>query len=83
MSMDSKGFKVNMNMKRNKNRRYTISLNHKAKTYTIRVYVGNRLLAKYRSYPQGKSFTKYWTENDIWFFLHDSDEYYVVKTNVL
>ena len=61
-----------------KDRRYRIKLNHHDKTYTIRVYENGKVIAKYRSYPQGKEFSENWTENDIRQFLHSND-YYEVK----
>lgn len=62
-----------------KNRRYTIALNRSKKTYTIRMYEDGKLLAKYRSYPQGAAFSENWTENDIKAFLRYSGDYYAVK----
>lgn len=59
----------------------TIALNRSKKTYTIRVYVDGRLVAKYRSYPQGSDFSENWTEDDIRSFLKHSDDYYVVYSN--
>lgn len=56
--------------------RYTISLNRRAKTYTIRRYDNGRLTSKYRSYPQGSTFSEHWTESDIKAFLRYSDDYY-------
>lgn len=58
---------------------YTITLNRSKKTYTIRVYENGILTGKYRSYPQGKSFSETWTENDIYHFLKYSNDYFVVK----
>lgn len=58
---------------------YTITLNRSAKTYTIRRYDNGRLTAKYRSYPQGSSFSEDWTESDIKNFLRCSSDYYVLK----
>lgn len=59
--------------------RYTITLNHSAKTYTIRRYDNGKLTAKYRSYPQGREFSEYWTESDIKNFLRYSNDYYIIK----
>lgn len=59
--------------------RYTITLNHSAKTYTIRRYDNGKLTAKYRSYPQGSEFSEYWTESDIKNFLRNSNDYYIIK----
>ena len=59
--------------------RYTLTLNHSRKTYTIRRYENGKCTAKYRSYPQGKDFSEDWTENDIRAFLRYSGDYYVVK----
>ncbi len=65
----------------NDSRKHTITLNHRARTYTIRAYDGGRLIAKYRSYPQSKQeFTEYWTESDIRNFLKYSNDYYLVGT---
>lgn len=58
--------------------KFTIKLNRRKKTYTIREYVNGRLVAKYRSYPQGSEFSEHWTESDIRSFLKYSDDYYVV-----
>lgn len=60
-------------------RTYKIALNRAKKTYTIRVYDDGKLIAKYRSYPQGKEFSEDWTENDIYNFLRYSGDYYEVK----
>ena len=61
-------------------RSHTITLNHRARTYTIRAYENGKLIAKYRSKPQSKEdFTKDWTESDIRNFLRYSGDYYVVK----
>lgn len=61
-------------------RSHTITLNHRARTYTIRAYENGKLIAKYRSYPQSKEeFSEYWTENDIRNFLRYSGDYYEVK----
>lgn len=57
---------------------YTITLNHQRKTYTIRVYQSGKLAAKYRSYPQGKEFSAFWTQADIVSFLRYSNDYYIV-----
>lgn len=60
--------------------RYTITLNHSAKTYTIRRYDSGKLTAKYRSYPTAASeFSEYWTESDIKNYLRNSNDYYIVK----
>jgi len=64
----------------NKNKiRYTITLNNSAKTYTIRRFDNGKLTAKYRSYPQGKEFSRDWTESDIKNFLKNSNDYYIIK----
>ena len=63
----------------NKKRHYTIKLNRKEKTYTIRVYEGSKLISKYRSNPQGRDFSEDWTENDIKNFLRYSNDYYEVS----
>lgn len=61
-------------------RTHKMTLNHRARTYTIRVYEKGKLIAKYRSYPQSKDeFTEYWSENDIRHFLRSSGDYYAVK----
>lgn len=60
-------------------RKYKISLNRSARTYTIRVQVGGRTIAKYRSFPQSRDeFSENWTQNDIANFLRYSGDYYVV-----
>jgi hypothetical protein len=59
--------------------RYTIKLNRRAKTYTIRRYDNGKPTAKYRSNPQGLAFTEDWTESDIKNFLRTSQDYYVIK----
>lgn len=60
-----------------KNRRYTLTLNRSKKTYTIRVHEDGKLIAKYRSYPQGAEFSENWTESDIKAYLHYNDgDYY-------
>ena len=58
---------------------YTITLNHRKKTYTIRVYQSGKLVAKYRSYPQGKEFSTSWTQSDIVAFLKYYNDYYLLK----
>lgn len=63
----------------NNKRHYTIKLNRKEKTYTIRVYQCSKLISKYRSYPQGKDFSEDWTESDIQNFLRYSNDYYEVR----
>lgn len=60
-------------------RHYSIKLNRKEKTYTIRVYEGSKLICKYRSHPQGRDFSEDWTENDIKNFLRYSNDYYEVR----
>lgn len=60
------------------NSRYTISLNRSKKTYTIRRYINGRVVAKYRSNPQGVRFSEHWTEHDVRNFLKYSNDYYVV-----
>lgn len=57
---------------------YTIRFNRKQKTYTIRKYMNGKLESKYRSFPQGNTYSENWTENDIKNFLK-TDEYYVVR----
>ena len=62
--------------------KYTIKLNHRRKTYTIRAYDDRgKVFAKYRSTPQGAEFreVEYWTQNDIYAFLKYSGEYYEVR----
>lgn len=59
--------------------KYTIRFNRSRKTYTIREYVNGELINKYRSYPQGESYSETWTQHDIINFLRNSDEYYIVK----
>jgi hypothetical protein len=60
--------------------KYTIKLNRRRKTYTIRRYdARGKLTAKFRSYPQGREFSEDWTENDIRAFLKYSNEYYEVR----
>lgn len=66
-------------MNKNIRTRYTITLNHSAKTYTIRRFDNGKLTVKYRSYPQGSEFSEYWTESDIKNFLRYSNDYYIVK----
>lgn len=62
------------------NERYhTIAFNRGKKTYTIRAFENGKLVAKYRSYPQGKEYSENWTEHDIRNFLRNSNEYYVIK----
>ena len=68
-------------MRQTKRDGYTITLNRKARTYTIRRYEHGRLVAKYRSSPQGEQFTEDWTENDIKMFIVSSGDYYIVKYN--
>lgn len=60
-------------------RHHTIKFNRSAKTYTIRAYENGRLVAKYRSYPQGNSYSEDWTEHDVRNFLRHSNDYYVIK----
>lgn len=46
--------------------KYTIKLNRRRKTYTIRTYdAKGKVFAKYRSAPQGAEFREDWTQNDI------------------
>ena len=59
--------------------KFTITLNYSKKTYTIRKYINGILVAKYRSYPQGKEFNEDWTENDIIGFLKYSNDYFLVN----
>ena len=63
----------------NDTRYHTITLNRSRKTYTIRAFENGKLIAKYRSYPQGKDFSEDWTEGDIRNFLRYSGDYYMVK----
>ena len=60
-------------------RYHKITFNRSKKTYTIRAYENDKLIAKYRSYPQGKEYSEYWTEHDISNFLRYSNDYYIVK----
>jgi len=57
---------------------FKLTCNRSKKTYTIRVYEDGRLVAKYRSNPQGSEFSEDWTENDIYNFLKYSGDYYKV-----
>ena len=60
--------------------KYTIKLNRRRKTYTIRAYdAKGKIFAKYRSTPQGAEFREDWTQNDIRNFLKYSGEYYEVR----
>ena len=64
----------------NKDKRYhKIAFNRRNKTYTIRAYEDGKLIAKYRSYPQGDSYSEHWTEHVIRNFLRYSNDYYIVK----
>lgn len=64
----------------NTDKRYhKITFNRSKKTYTIRAYEDGKLIAKYRSYPQGSSYSEDWTEHDIRNFLRQSNDYYEVK----
>ena len=63
----------------NDSRHHTITFNRSRNTYTIRAFENGKLIAKYRSYPQGKDYSEYWTENDIRNFLRNSGDYYIVK----
>lgn len=59
-----------------KNVHYTIAYNRSRKTYTIREYdQQGKLIAKYRSYPQGENYSENFSQADIKNFLK-SDEYY-------
>ena len=59
---------------------HTITCNYSKRTYTIREYdEDGKLLAKYRSYPQGEDFSDNWTENDIKSFLRSTEDYYKVR----
>ena len=60
-------------------RHHTIVFNRSKKTYTIRAFENGKLIAKYRSYPQGKDYSEDWTEHDIRNFLRHSGDYYVVR----
>lgn len=63
-------------------RSYKLKVNRRKKTYTIRTYDENgKLIAKYRSYPQGNTFSEDWAEGDIYHFLR-TDEYYLVKAYI-
>lgn len=67
-------------MYNNETRHHTITLNRRARTYTIRAYENGKLIAKYRSNPQSKEeFSEHWTENDIRNFLRYSSDYYMVR----
>lgn len=69
-----------INFQNTKIMKYTIKLNYSRKTYTIREYDDNgKLVAKYRTLPQGKAFSEFWTENDIRNYLHLNNDYYLVK----
>ena len=58
----------------------TIKLNHSKRTYTIRRFDKNgKLIAKYRSNPQGREISENWTERYIEAFLRYSGDYYLVK----
>lgn len=59
--------------------KYTLKTNRRKRTYTIRRYEGNKVVAKYRSNPQGAEYSENWTENDIKNFLKYSNDYYVVR----
>lgn len=59
--------------------KYTLTTNRSKKTYTIRRYENGKVVAKYRSNPQGNEYSEHWTENDIRNFLEYSNDYYVVK----
>lgn len=59
---------------------YTITFNRSRKTYTIREYDNGKLVAKFRTYPQGASYSENWTENDIKRYLRYNDsDYYIVR----
>lgn len=60
-------------------KRYTLTTNKRRRTYTIRRYDDGKLTAKYRSYPQGMSFSEDWTEHDIVMFLKQSNDYYQIR----
>lgn len=59
----------------------TLKINKSKRTYTIRRYEGGKLIAKYRTFPQGKDFmaAENWTENDIREYLYSNQDYYVIK----
>lgn len=59
--------------------KYTLKTNRRERTYTIRKYEGRKVVAKYRSNPQGAEYSENWTENDIKNFLKYSNDYYVVR----
>lgn len=59
--------------------KYTLTTNRSKKTYTIRCYENGKVVAKYRSNPQGNEYSEHWTENDIRNFLKYSNDYYEVK----
>ena len=71
--------KVHKMMKQKNTTRYTIKLNHRARTYTIRRYDNGKVTAKYRSYAQGSEFSEHWTEDDIKNFLRYSNDYYIIS----
>lgn len=57
---------------------YKITTNKRKKTYTIRVYNRNKLFAKYRTAPQGSTFTTEWTEDDIKHYLGSNHDYTII-----
>ena len=58
---------------------YTITFNRSRKTYTIRKFDNGKLVAKYRTFPQGSEYSENWTENDIKNYLRYNDgDYYEV-----
>lgn len=58
--------------------KYTIKLNRRRKTYTIRAYdAKGNVFAKYRSTPQGAAFTEDWAQNDIRHLLKSGQCYEV------
>lgn len=59
--------------------KYTLRTNRSKRTYTIRRYEGCKVVAKYRSNPQGAEYSENWTENDIKNFLKYSNDYYIVR----
>lgn len=59
--------------------RYTIAFNRSRKTYTIKRIDDGKITAVYRSYPQGKDYSENWTQADIFHFLRQSNDYYVVR----
>ena len=64
----------------NTKREYKIAFNRSKKTYTIRQYDNGKLVAKYRTYPQGEEYSENWTQNDIANYLrYANGDYFIVK----